>query len=287
MENQQNDNILTPEDYKNIEKLNQTILESEFSECRHIYMDHTFLKDTRLGLMIASTFKEQREDMFNYLYDNLDKYNIRPIRNFLYTLPNFFITEEKLQEAYIKPENSSIIFDHSPDTDISCRLPELLLLIGTKNQLAGYSDRIDVDINIWPLHKNNLIEAWFVLLNQFNTKRFYFHLIEQDPKTIEANIWKGYKRLYIDNYATLITDDTPFLKALLKDSSLSKSSIYAPYSCIPKILKGWEEEYDFDYTNAESRDMRFKLTDYWFNMLTNFEFLQPKIYVKKEGVKNG
>lgn len=218
------------------QKVNEAIVSKDFHPIRRIYFDLTWLKDTRMGLLLATADNTR----YHYLEAGLNKYNYRPQRKFTLTYPEFPYTEKQLTTWYTNPKYSYDIFDHSPDTDMSYHLDALLKQALEVNNRCDYRAPIHLVINAYPLSINTLVSSYSrVLQTQFPQDSVRVSLISQNVANWKAATWKQYDALYVDDIARLCKYDD-FVAVLFGSTTWVNTDIYSPPTVDDAIFQEWQ-----------------------------------------------
>ena len=119
-----------------INKVNEAIMYGDFHAVKEVYIDLPLLKDTRLGLILATD-----KDALPYVVANLKSYLLRPNRSFTFAYPKLKFKEKEYQQMYRDPKYATDLFNRSPDTSLSGSLPTILRILITivSNILAAYT----------------------------------------------------------------------------------------------------------------------------------------------------
>lgn len=217
-------NTLYQRHHKRIEQVNDVMMDAHFKAIQQVYIDLVLLKDTRMGLMLGLVDKVR----FHYLEAGLQRYNRRLRRDFTSCYPEFPYKEDKLQQIYRDPRFSQDIFNHSPDTDLSYNLEDVLKLVVGHNHRAGYSQPIRVTINTWPLSITTLCKQYITILSQRLPKNiFAFSLISVDTSRWDKTQWLSYQQLYLDDIAKVL-HYPGFAHALGDDGTWTNANIVSP-----------------------------------------------------------
>lgn len=256
-----------------IGKINDGILASEFHPIRQVYIDLACIKDTRMGLLLHLA----SPDTFVYIKDGLERYNKRPNRSFTFAYPDLPYTEEELQKKYRDPELSSEIFNKSPDTDLFYNFSRLLVQVLFQNGKAGHTKTVPININIWPLRKNDLTDLFAnILRRQFDPKEFAIKLISVDPKNIKEHFWTQQDYLIIDDLQRLCQPTSGLYKLLLEDQKCLHKDIFAAHCLGDKELEIWKSE-GVDFSDEEKVNQRFEMTALYFSICCRFKFMRFQI----------
>lgn len=74
-----------------INKVNEAIMYGDFHAVKEVYIDLPLLKDTRLGLILATD-----KDALPYVVANLKSYLLRPNRSFTFAYPKLKFKEKRI-----------------------------------------------------------------------------------------------------------------------------------------------------------------------------------------------
>ena len=261
-------NRLLNEQGDNIKRINDSIMQSEFSPIRGIYIDLPLLKDTRMGLMLSLSSPE----WMDYLGKGLERYNIRPNRSFTFAYPEFPVKESDLESMYHDPERSDTIFDYSPDTELYQSIPILLTQVQNRNKKAGNASSPILTLNIWPLKKSPIINQFVKFFHLYNkVNAFHMNVISQDPSTLSWDFWKKQQLLFIDNLMAVCSEKSELRVPLLEERQMTNVMMFAAWQASNEVLKVWKEEAT-DFSNMEHLQTRFELTALYFSICMNFSF---------------
>lgn len=218
------------------QQINDEIVSKDFHPLRKMYFDLTWLKDTRMGLMLAVADKTR----FHYLEAGLQRYNYRPQRKFTLTYPEFPYTEQQLVEWYANAKYSYDIFDHSPDTDLAYHFNELIKQALEVNARCEYRAPLQIVINTYPLQINTLILSYSrVLQTQFPRESVQVLMISQNVANWKPSAWKQYDALYVDDIARLCKYDD-FMTVLFGSTTWINTDIYSPPTVDDNVFQEWQ-----------------------------------------------
>ena len=257
-------------------KVNESIVSASFNTVKRVYIDLALLKDTRMGLMLSLSDKND----IQYLLSKIKQYNIRPNRKFTEVYPEFKIDEDTLNKHYHDPSYSETIFDYSPDTDFSVKLKSVILMYSSANNRAGYSDPIEITINAFPLSITENIKLFNAILNHLFIGLATFNLVSVDPKIIQTDHWATYSVLYIDDIEYDLTNGTLY-KILFEQQKMTDKVIVAPYCCNEAVLDKWKQ-YRIDLTDINTTNDIFKLTEYVLSAFCYFSFIPFQIPISHQ-----
>ena len=249
-----------------INKVNEAIMYSKFHAVQKVYIDLPLLKDTRLGLILATD-----KEALPYVIANLKQYMLKPNRSFTFAFPKLKYKEKDYKQMYTDPKYGEDLFNHSPDTSLSGSLPAILRILRMNNNRVKATEKIHVTVNIFPLQTNKLMEAYRnILLSQVeNIATIDF--IRKDPREISENEWKTTDVLFLDDISYELDPKGRIYKPLFQDMSMSLAQIYAPYCCDDSILHQWQR-YNVNFADKETVDLIFKTTEIALNTVCHFLF---------------
>ena len=269
MEKKININELIKSHESTIEKINESIMSSEFHPINQVYIDLPCIKDTRLGLMLHLSDK----DTFVYIKEGLDRYNRRPNRSFTFAYPDFPYTEKELQEKYRNPELSNDIFNRSPDTDLFHTFNTMLNQVKYQNGKAGYHLPVPININIWPLSKSPLVEKFESIVKSYlHPNEFNLNIFSANPKELTAAFWSQQDFLFVDDMQILCQEDCALYDLLLIEKKCLNKFIFAAPTVGDKELEIWKSE-KLDFTDSVAVLGRFELTALYFTTCCRFTFV--------------
>ena len=257
-------------------KANMSIVESAFKKVKSVYIDLALLKDTRMGLMVSLADKSELQ----YLIQHLPEYNIRLNRKFTEVYPKFKVDENTLNKYYHDPAYSEHIFDYSPDTDFSINFEDLITMYSMENDRSGYTEKISITINTFPLQITDNIKLFISILNKHYAGKAVFNVICTDPKVIAEHSWTSYSVLCIDDIEYTLTDSI-FYKTLFEKQKLTNTVIFAPYCCNDIILDKWKQ-YKINLTDKKTIRELLKVTEYALSAFCYFSFIPFQIPVPQE-----
>lgn len=253
---------------KDIEKINEAIMETEFHEITDIYIDLALIKDTRMGLL--QTLSRGPMDI-KYLIDHLDAYNHRPVRDFKYVYKDLPYTETELKNMYKDPERSSAIFNKSPDTDFSQNIDTFSKIIVTRNSRVKSRNAVKLHINTYPLTITENIRLFASMLEDYLQGIFEIDLISIPPGKVDPALWKRCDIIFLDKVLDVTYTKHSLYKVLFEDRALLISEIYAPYDCDILVLHKWEQ-YHIDFSNPTVVSELFKVTESLMGLYCQFQF---------------
>ena len=257
-------------------KANMSIVESAFKKVKSIYIDLALLKDTRMGLMVSLSDKADLQ----YLIQHLREYNIRLNRKFTEVYPKFKVDENTLNKYYHDPAYSAKIFDYSPDTDFSINFEDLITMYSAENDRSGYTEKIDITINTYPLQITDNINTFIRILNKCYAGKATFNAICTDPKVITESAWTSYSVLCIDDIEYTLTNSI-FYNVLFERQKIINTVVFAPYCCNDTILNKWKQ-YKINLTDVKTINDLLKVTEYALSTFCYFSFIPFQIPVPQE-----
>jgi len=251
-----------------ISRINDAILETDFHPISDIYIDLANLKDTRMGtLLLLSSSKEETQ----YLIDNLDAYNYRPVRNFTFTYPKYSLSESKLIEMYSDPKLSDDIFVRSPDTDLSLHCEELAKLITQHNSRVKYRPAPVLHLNVYPLIITDNIKIYADMLEAYLKGSLTIDLFSVPPGKVDASLYKKCGMLFIDKMLEVTYTTHSLYKVLFEDRNLLNSEIYAPYDSDITVIHKWEQ-YNINFQDSKALSELYAVTEALLNLYCHFKF---------------
>ena len=253
---------------KQITKVNEAIMNTEFHEISTIYSDLVLLKDLRMGLMISLANSEERK----YLLSKLAEYNYRPVRDFTYTYPEFKYSETELNQMYHDQERSDTIFNYSPDTDFSLTANELLRSITSQNTRVKYTKTVTWYINTYPLKITENMQIYATMLEEYVQHAAEIKLISVNPFTVDSNIWSNCQLLAIDDMLSVTKPEHTLNNVLFESHRLLNSAIYAPYVCDPSVLHKWHQHH-INLADPKAEQEIFTVTEMMLNLYCHFTFI--------------
>ena len=269
MEKKQNINDLIKNHESSINKINESIMSSEFHPINQVYFDLACLKDTRMGLMLHLS----DEKMFAYIKEGLERYNRRPNRSFTFAYPEFSYSEEDLRQKYVDPELSDHIFNRSPDTDLLFTFNTILNQIKYQNGKAGHRLAVPLNINIWPLIKTPLIERFASILGSYlHPAEFSLNIFSTDPTKLSAAFWAQQDFLFVDDLQILCKEECALYNLLLIERKCLNKFIFAAPTLGDKELEIWKSE-GLDFSDSVAVLERFELTALYFSTCCKFTFV--------------
>ena len=236
--------MVSPEFYQKnkdlFERVNNAILESNFTPIENVYFDLTVLKDLRMGLMLSVA---EREEDLRLLIGNLSKYNNRPTRHFVDAFPSFCYNETELEKMYFQPAHWDAMFNNAPDTEISQMFPQIIKSFFVQNERCSHFGSITITINTWPIncHSSDNFEIYKRLMRRYLSANADCQFICQDPKTIDKTFWPRQQFIFVDNIKELVKEDSGLMIPLLKDQVMLSNKIFAPYSIEDHVLDQWKQ----------------------------------------------
>lgn len=254
-------------------QVSENMVKTDFVPIKKVYIDLMCLKDLRLGLLLSLSTKDRIE----YLKANLNLYNCRPIRNFLFAFPEFHYTEDQLQKMILTEAYQQQAFKYAPDTDLLVNLPELGNAFAQTNIRAEYPDKIRVYINTFPMKVDAVLKGYADFLNvALDNTPLTFEVFSHDPTKIDSGTWCSFNYQFIDNIIPLARDTScPWARACFVDASLQQNHVFAAHNIEPQILEKYEEQVDWE--NDEHVKLIFSATEATLDLLTNFKFTRFRI----------
>lgn len=249
-----------------ITKVNDAIMYSKFHAIKEVYIDLALLKDTRLGLILATD-----KEALPYIKANLDRYQMRPNRSFTFAFPKLKYKESEYQKMYKDAKYSRDIFNCSPDTSLSGMIKRIFIMLYDNNTRVRYFDKIHVTVNTYPLQQNDLTKTYCNILNNISDGRAVVEFITTDPRTIDTDKWRSMDLMFIDNINYTCDVKGTLYKPLIEEASMPLTQIYAPYSCEDSMLHQWQR-YNVDFTDKETVKLLFQTTELVMNTLCHFLF---------------
>lgn len=221
------------------DKLSNMIMESEFSPVREVYIDLCELKDLRLGLVLSRCNDEQKK----YVIANIDKYNNKPNRSFLWGFDDLHMNEKELQTLYSQPQNWDSMFNNAPDTELSAVLGGFNELFLARNARASYDNPVVYYINSYPIKKSKLLDIYIKLLSRYLKGRPAVQSICKDPRELDSGFWTYKDFIVFDDLNILETPDTGIYKELFVEQSMIGKKIFAPYQVSAERYAEWQKMY--------------------------------------------
>lgn len=269
MKEQSDINKLIAEHQPTIDKINDSVMSSEFHPINQVYIDLPCIKDTRMGLLLHLATPE----MFAYIKEGLGGYNCRPNRSFTFAYPKYPLSEEELLKKYFDSSLSESIFNRSPDTDLFFGFNAILSQIMYQNGKAGHTLKVPLNINIWPLAETPLIKRFGDILREhIHPNEFSINIIRKNPVQLPASFWALQDFMFIDNLQNLCTEESGLYNPLLVDRKCLNKVIFAAPIVGDKELEIWKSE-GLDFSDGEAVLKRFELTALYFSTCCQFTFM--------------
>lgn len=247
------------------DKLSTLIMESEFNPIKEVYIDLCQLKDLRMGLVLSRCNDEQKK----YIIDNLEKYNQKPNRSFLWGLDGLKMDEEILRKSYFQSENWNNMFNYAPDTELSTVLGEFNDLFIAKNARASYDNKVVYVINSYPIVNSELLSLYVRMLSYYLRGRPTVTTVCKDPREFSSSFWESKDFIILDDINILETPDTGIYNSLFVNQTLLSKKMFAPYQVSDKRYEGWKEM----YKKFPSLKELFLPTEMSLATVTQFKFI--------------
>jgi hypothetical protein len=249
-----------------INKVNEAIMYGDFHAVKEVYIDLPLLKDTRLGLILATD-----KDALPYVVANLKSYLLRPNRSFTFAYPKLKFKEKEYQQMYRDPKYATDLFNRSPDTSLSGSLPTILRILRTNNDRVKYTGSLHVTVNTFPIKENELTDQYRKMLTKAADNLAIIDFVCIDPLVISSKQWQSTDIAFLDSISYELSAESTIYKPLFQDVSMGLTKIYAPYDCDDSILQQWKR-YNVDFTDKETVKTVFAPTEVALNAFCHFLF---------------
>lgn len=264
-------------------KLGSDLVSPHFRTVRQVYIDLFCLRDLRMGTLL-----HKYPDKKDYLLEQLDKYNQRPVRHFKYAYPDLPDEESDLIEHLFKKENHEDIFNLSPSTDLYNSFPALVNQILESNSRTGYIGKVKIYLNRYPLCSGPLVDLYEKFLFNYFREKFDFIFIEVPYNKLPESILRNTQMFFLDDLAKLCTYGSLFYRMLIEEEALTNTRIFTAPTISEEIYEKWKST---EPRKLDSDALRyiFDINEMSLSLAAEIRFVPFKIpnNTKKEEVTNG
>lgn len=260
-----------------ISEVSNFVAKEEFTPIKQIYVEWSYLQDIYIGALISLC---KNQDDYNYILNNLEKYNDRVLRDHSLYFPKLNINEEQLETFIKNPKNSKLLLYRSPLTNIFTNLKELVLFVYNKNHKLGEDEPITIILNIYPLP----------ITDEF--KLYIKHVKDYLHSFVKVGIVSA--PIQMLNISTLLTSDILLIDRFdyfLKDekSETCQAFFDDPYPkffdktiITPKVIDNKKIIDNILNLSKEQIEKIFETTEELCGIGCNFKFINPIIYKKNK-----
>lgn len=253
------------------DNLNKVIMDQEFAPVKEVYFDLCTLKDLRMGLLLSKC----NESEVKYIVENVNEYNKRPNRSFLWGLPELKFTEQELTREYYSPANWEKMFNRAPDTDLSVILEGFFKLFIAQNTRAEYKDTIILNINTFPIKECKLLDIYKAMLSKYLPGGPIVKFFCTNPSDLSSGFWKKQSTVVLDNIEHLTVKDSGLYNTFFVEQAMLSTKIFAPYQVTDERYAKWKTQ----YRELPSLKELFAPTEATLQAISQFQFIPCNIPV--------
>lgn len=245
-----------------------------------IYIELPYLLDVYLGGLLMMT--KDNPDAFQYIYNNLDRYNNRILIEHAPYFGDLNISETQLLEFLQQPENQLIKMLTAPPTDMWDALKSLHLdymETNKKKECIDISvvDRLTYVINTWPLQldEDGIKKLRLKFIIGLGDRNINFGVISTPGWNLNERHYREFDNWFVYHFHHWVDDETTNACKALADMQLENASIYTPPRVSdPETITALHEYTLQDYTNLEKRSLVV------MNLRTTFQYYRTKVLSK-------
>lgn len=271
-ENTNNINLDTNQFFSDISK---SIADDIFSPIKQIYVDWTYLQDIYLGAMI-SLCKNQEE--YNYLLENIDKYNNRVIRDHAYHFNKLFKSDIQLEKHIRSKDTSMYLLAMSPFTNMFNNFKSVLYSSITRNLRLGYMEKIKVVLNMYPLVIGDIEQKIIKdIMSTCYLDVIKLGIVTEKISDVDINTLVDSDILLIDRFDIFLSDNSKTQAAWYNapvPSFMDKAVI------TPRILDNKEFIEKLSTLSKEQIDEIFDNTETFMSICASFKYISPIILLE-------
>ena len=228
------------------DNLNKVIMDQEFAPVKEVYFDLCTLKDLRMGLVLSKCNKSE----VKYIVENVQEYNKRPNRSFLWGLPELKFTEQELTREYYSPDNWEKMFNRAPDTDLSVVLEGFFKLF-------------------------ILLDIYKAMLSRYLPGGPIVKFFCTNPSDLSGGFWKQQSTVVLDNIEYLTVKDSGLYNTFFVEQAMLSTKIFAPYQVTDERYAKWKTQ----YRELPSLKELFAPTEATLQAISQFQFIPCNIPV--------
>lgn len=263
-----------------ISEVSNFISKEEFSPTKQIYVEWTYLQDIYIGSII-SLCKNQEE--YNYVLNNLEKYNDRILRDHSLYFPKLKLSEDQLETFIKDSKNSKLLLYRSPLTNIFINFKELIEFIYDKNHKFGDDSPITIIINIYPLPITEEFKLYIKHVREYLKSAIKIGIVSSPIQKLDLSMLLSSDILLIDRFDYFLKDEHSKTCQAFFDDPFPQ--FFNKTIITPKVIDNEEVKKNVLNLSEKELDRIFEITTDLCNIGCNFKFVNPIIYKQENKSK--